>query len=147
MGILPMCHPHGREAHATKATTSMSSLAEFLAEVDQLAADASAAFNGAGDAEAVEKARVDFLGAKSGRIKDVQKGLGKVAGPDKPQAGKRFNDVKQLIESAFQSAQSRAAQAPPPLDAKPKMAKGEAAAAAMPGLFDPTESPPRHHLR
>jgi phenylalanyl-tRNA synthetase alpha chain len=125
----------------------MSSLAEFLAELDQLANDASAAFNGAGDANAVEKARVDFLGAKSGRIKDVQKGLGKVAGPDKPQAGKRFNEVKQLIESAFETAQSRALRTPAPAAPKATKVKGEPAAAPVLGLFDPTESPPRHRLR
>src|SRR5262245_51117759 len=125
-----------------KLRRSMSSLADFLAELDRLANDASAAFNGAADAEAVEKARVDFLGAKSGRIKDTQKGLGKVAGPDKPQAGKRFNEVKQLIESAFETAKSRAAQAPAPAAPKTAKTKGEMtgdAAAAAPALFDPTE--------
>ena len=91
-----------------------------------------------------------FSGAKSGRIKDVQKGLGKVAGPDKPQAGKRFNEVKQLIESAFETAKSRAAQAPAPAAPKAAKTKGEGkneAAAVVPGTFDPTESPPRHRLR
>ncbi len=140
----------------------MSSLAEFLAELDQLASEASAAFSNAADAEAVERARVDFLGAKSGRIKNVQKGLGKVAGPDKPQAGKRFNDVKQLIESAFETAKSRAAQAPGRDAVKPQKAKGRsleraaenilgleqhAYAEKVPGAFDPTESPPQHRLR
>jgi phenylalanyl-tRNA synthetase alpha chain len=124
----------------------MSSLAEFLAELDQLAAEASAAFGSAADAEAVERARVDFLGAKSGRIKNTQKGLGKVAGPEKPQAGKRFNEVKQLIESAFEAAKARAAQAPAAPAAKPQKTSA-AAEASVPGLFDPTESPPRHRLR
>jgi phenylalanyl-tRNA synthetase alpha chain len=124
----------------------MSSLAGFLAELDQLASEASAAFGGAADAEAVERARVDFLGAKNGRIKEIQKGLGKVAGADKPQAGKRFNEVKQLIESAFETAKSRAAQAPAPA-AKDKKAKTDTAETPVAGLFDPTESPPRHRLR
>ncbi len=125
----------------------MSSLAEFLTQLDQLASEASAAFGSAADAEAVERARVDFLGAKSGRIKDVQKRLGKVPSPDKPQAGKRFNEVKQLIESAFESAKTRATQTPAPPVAKSKKAKADAAEVSVPGLFDPTESPPRHRLR
>jgi phenylalanyl-tRNA synthetase alpha chain len=125
----------------------MSSLAEFLSELDQLAADATTAFGAAADADAVERARVDFLGAKSGRIKNLQKGLGKVAAADKPQAGKRFNEVKQQIESALEAAQTRAAQAPPASAPKPKKAKAEADETVVAGAFDPTERPPRHRVR
>jgi phenylalanyl-tRNA synthetase alpha chain len=82
-------------------------LAEFIAELDSLQAAAAAAFDGAADAEALETARVEFLGAKSGRLKDAQKGLGAVAGPDKPAAGKRFNEAKTAIEAAFTAAQAR----------------------------------------
>jgi phenylalanyl-tRNA synthetase alpha chain len=125
----------------------MSSLAEFLADLDRLAADATTAFNGAADAEAVEGARVDYLGAKSGRIKNVQKGLGKVAAADKPQAGKRFNEVKQQIESACEAAKSRTAQGPVATAPKPKKTKGEPAEVSVPGVFDPTESHPSCRLR
>ena len=58
-------------------------------------AAADAAFAAAADAAALEAARIEFLGAKSGRLKAVQKGLGTVAKADKPAAGKRFNEVKQ----------------------------------------------------
>ena len=54
---------------------------------------------------AVEAARIEFLGAKSGRLKEVQKGLGGVDKADKPAAGKRFNAVKQQIEAALEEAQ------------------------------------------
>lgn len=81
----------------------------FVAELNSLQSDAEQAFAGAADADALEAARVDFLGAKSGRIKNAQKGLGTVPGPDKPAAGKRFNEVKQAIEAAFTSAQERVA--------------------------------------
>jgi len=83
-------------------------LAEFLAELDQLQADAESAFQAATDAEALEAARIEFLGAKSGRLKAVQKGLGAVGKDDKPAAGKRFNEVKQAIDAAFEAAQARA---------------------------------------
>ena len=66
-----------------------------------------ARFAAAGDAAAVEAARVQFAGAKSGRIKDVQKGLGTVDKADKPAAGKRFNEVKQQIEAALEEATAR----------------------------------------
>ena len=80
---------------------------EFLQELDALAAAGKAAFESAGDSAAVEAARVEFLGAKSGRLKSVQKGLGGVPGPDKPAAGKRFNEVKSELETALSAAQAR----------------------------------------
>ncbi len=87
---------------------------EFRAGLDLLAAEATAAFGAASDAVALEAARVQFLGARSGRLKAVQKGLGQVDKADRPAAGKRFNEVKQAIESAHQSAQQRLAAAAGP---------------------------------
>ncbi|MAT69213.1 MAG: phenylalanine--tRNA ligase subunit alpha [Planctomycetaceae bacterium] len=84
-------------------------LAEFLADLDALVAEADAAFAAAADDAALEAARIEYLGAKAGRLKDVQKGLGKVDKADKPAAGKRFNEVKQSIEAAFAAAQERRA--------------------------------------
>ena len=79
-------------------------LAEFLAELDELAAAARQAFGQAHDKDSLEAARVEFLGAKQGRLKAVQKGLGTVDKADKPAAGKRFNEVKQTVEQAFETA-------------------------------------------
>ena len=42
------------------------SLAAFISELDSLVAEATAKFAAAGDAAALEAARVEFLGAKSG---------------------------------------------------------------------------------
>jgi phenylalanyl-tRNA synthetase alpha chain len=84
-------------------------LDEFLAELDALTGDARSEFAAAKDAASLEAARIEFLGAKSGRIKAVQKGLGLVDKADKPAAGKRFNEVKQAIDSAYQSAAERLA--------------------------------------
>jgi phenylalanyl-tRNA synthetase alpha chain len=95
-----VCHP--------EMAGSMA-LQDFLSELDRLAADGLAAFEQAGDAATVEVARVEFLGAKSGRLKAVQKGLGGVAGSDKPAAGKRFNEVKVQLEAALAGAQERLA--------------------------------------
>lgn len=84
-------------------------LADFLAELDALAQQATAAFAAAGDAESLEAARIRFLGAKSGQIKEVQKGLGRVDKADKPAAGKRFNEVKVQVEAALAEATRRVA--------------------------------------
>lgn len=84
-------------------------LVDFLAALDALAQEAQAAFSSVSDAAALEAARVDFLGAKAGRIRDVQKGLGAVPKEDKPAAGQRFNQVKSQVESAFAEAQERLA--------------------------------------
>jgi len=86
-------------------------LAEFLAELDQLNCDAQAAFQAAGTAAALEAARIEFLGLKSGRLKSAQKGLGAVDRADKPVAGQRFNQLKQQLETALEAAQSRLASA------------------------------------
>jgi phenylalanyl-tRNA synthetase alpha chain len=86
-------------------------LEAFLAELDGLLREAGDAFASASDAAALEAARVEFLGAAKGRLKQVQKGLGAVAKEDKPAAGKRFNEVKSQIEEAFQAAQERLAAA------------------------------------
>lgn len=84
-------------------------LAEFLQQLDALAAAAGSAFQAALDPVTLEAARVEFLGAKSGRLKAVQKQLGPLDAADKPAAGQRFNLAKQAVEAAFQAAQDRLA--------------------------------------
>jgi phenylalanyl-tRNA synthetase alpha chain len=85
------------------------SLPQFLVDLDALEADARRAFDAASDAAALEAARIEFLGAAKGRLKNVQKGLGAVAKEDKPAAGKRLNDAKAAIDAAFEGAQQRLA--------------------------------------
>jgi phenylalanyl-tRNA synthetase alpha chain len=82
-------------------------LADFLAELDGLTASATQAFAAATDGEALERARIEFLGAKSGRMKAVQKQLGAIDKADKPAAGKRLNEVKGEIQQAFEAAEQR----------------------------------------
>ena len=82
-------------------------LDDFLAELDQLAETAAESFALAADASVLEALRVKVLGAKNGQLKDLQKGLARVAAADKPQAGKQFNQTKQRIEEAFALAEQR----------------------------------------
>ncbi len=82
-------------------------LPEYLQQLETLLGDAQTAFIAAKSGDALEAARIEFLGAKSGRLKAAQKGLGQVSGPDKPAAGKRFNEVKQAIDAVFAETQGR----------------------------------------
>ncbi len=99
-------------------------LDEFLSELEQLTAAAISSFENAADIQALESARVTFLGAKSGRLKTAQKGLAQVDRPDKPAAGQRFNQTKQELERAYAAA-------------KEKLAAGEGTGETT--AFDPTE--------
>src|SRR5690349_17378344 len=98
-----------RPRHEFSETVSKSSsrgvrpvaLADFIAALDELSAAALAAFQAATSSEQLEAARVEFLGAKSGRLKDAQKGLGQIDKADKPAAGQKFNEVKGALEAAL----------------------------------------------
>ena len=82
-------------------------LSEFVQQLDELAQQAETAFSSASDPQQLEEVRVDFLGAKSGRFKKTQKLMGSVEPQDRPAAGKRLNEAKQRIETAFQLAKER----------------------------------------
>ena len=84
-------------------------LANFVAELDALSDAAQQAFAAVADAAALEEARVEFTGAKAGKLKAAQQGLGKVDKADKPAAGKKFNEVKTAVEAALEAAQQRLA--------------------------------------
>ncbi|MBM4090762.1 MAG: phenylalanine--tRNA ligase subunit alpha [Planctomycetes bacterium] len=82
-------------------------LADFLKELDALAASATAAFQASSDPSALEAARIEYVGAKQGRLKAVQKNMGQVDPADRPLAGKRLNEVKAEIERAMVMATER----------------------------------------
>ncbi len=86
-------------------------LEAFLAELDRLRSEAAAAIAAAADDAALEAARVEFAGARSGRIKAVQKLLGGIPPADKPAAGKHFNDTKAAVAAVLEAARERLAAA------------------------------------
>lgn len=86
-------------------------LESFVLEVTRLRDEAEAAFRDVRDAASLEEARIAFAGAKSGRLKAVQKLLGGVGSTDRPQAGRAFNEVKQAISALLEAAQDRLAAA------------------------------------
>jgi len=79
-------------------------LSDFLSRLDTLTAGATAAFRAANDAAQLEAARIEYLGAKSGQLRALQKGLGRIPPDDRPRAGQGFNRVKRAIERAFAEA-------------------------------------------
>ncbi len=84
-------------------------LDSFRRDLERLLADAEAALVGVAEPVSLEAARVEFLGARSGRLKDLQKSLGGLAAADKPAGGRHFNDAKNAITACFEAAQARVA--------------------------------------
>jgi phenylalanyl-tRNA synthetase alpha chain len=82
-------------------------LDEYLDQLDAFRSAATKAFAAASDSDALEAARIEYLGAKSGQMKAIQKQLGSVPPPDKPAAGRRFNEVKTAVEAALAAASAR----------------------------------------
>ena len=58
--------------------------------------------NAAGDLEAV---RIEYLGKKQGRLKDLQAVLGTVPPDQRPTVGKRFNEIKDRVTAAWENKQ------------------------------------------
>ncbi len=87
------------------------SLQVFLDDLDTLLADALKRLASVENAEQLEEVRVEFLGAKNGRMKASQKAMGEIGGADKPVAGKRFNEVRTSVQAAFDEAHGRLGQA------------------------------------
>ena len=83
------------------------SLESFRADVERLRAEAVAAFGAAADDAGLEQARVEFAGAKSGRLKGIQKLLGGLDGADRPEGGRLFNEAKGAITAGLDVAQAR----------------------------------------
>ena len=81
-------------------------LAQFSDDAARLAREALAAFEGAADADALEAARIQFLGDRSGRLRALQQALGQIPKEEKPQAGRVFNETKVAVTSAFEARQS-----------------------------------------
>jgi len=98
----------------------MLPIADFLARADALEQEAAAAFAAVHDAAALTDARNAFLGRTHSARATLKEMLGAVAGPDKPVAGRRYNEVQQRLDALHDDAQARVASlvaAGPSLDA------------------------------
>jgi phenylalanyl-tRNA synthetase alpha chain len=62
-----------------------------------------AAIAAAGDGTSLEAVRIEFLGRKHGRLRELQSLLGQVEPAQRPLVGKQFNEAKTKVETAFES--------------------------------------------
>src|SRR4051812_6715126 len=86
-------------------------LQDYLNEAESIERDGAAAINAASNADALEQARIAYLGDRQGRVKALQEALRGISKEDKPAAGKRFNEARTRLESllaARKTALSRA---------------------------------------
>jgi len=90
--------PFTHQEHDVPDTTTLS---DFEAAARELRDAALAAFTSATDADALERARTEFLGRASGRINDLQRTVPAFQGDDRRAAGRAFNETKTALESAL----------------------------------------------
>ena len=86
---------------------------DILTAFDEFESAAMQAIRTADSAEALEKVRIEFLGQKNGRVRDLQKLVGTATPAEKPAVGKRFNEVRTSVtaqlEVHFEQLKSRTA--------------------------------------
>ena len=89
----------------------------MLEALDLLASEARSDLDAVEDAEALEAWRIRYLGTK-GSLKTTAGMLADIAGEDRPTAGRRLNEVKQVLVEAFEAKRAAVAadDAPTPLD-------------------------------
>jgi phenylalanyl-tRNA synthetase alpha chain len=81
--------------------------AEAIAALEDLEARGLAAFRDATSAEAVEAARIEFLGQKQGKVRAAQERLKGLPPEAKRTYGLRFNAAKAALEAAWEAAKAR----------------------------------------
>ena len=69
-------------------------------DLEQLLSEAQAAVAAAADPRALDQVRVHYLG-KKGALTELLKGLGRLPAEQRPAAGQRINDAKQLLQEAL----------------------------------------------
>jgi len=102
--------PTGRDkaaAAAAKAAPAVQAVTveSFIAELAAFQAAASESLGGVADAAGLELARIEFLGARSGRLKAIQKLLSGLASADRPAGGRHFNEAKGAVTALFAAVQ------------------------------------------
>jgi phenylalanyl-tRNA synthetase alpha chain len=74
-------------------------LQDYLNDADAIEREGTAALQSAADTDALEEARIAYLGDRQGRVKALQEALRGISREDKPAAGKRFNEVRTRLEA------------------------------------------------
>ena len=82
----------------------MNSTADLFARLATLETEGVQAFRAAATAENAEAARIEYLGAKSGRLNSAKDALKSLPAESKREYGQRFNRVKTALEAAWTEA-------------------------------------------
>ncbi|WP_397568364.1 phenylalanine--tRNA ligase subunit alpha [Schlesneria sp. T3-172] len=82
-------------------------LSQIFAKFQQ---EALTAISAATNAEMLEQARIEFLGKKQGKLKELQSTLATVPPEQRPEVGKRFNEVKEAVTKAWEERQQQLSQ-------------------------------------
>ncbi|HET7373123.1 MAG TPA: phenylalanine--tRNA ligase subunit alpha [Gemmatimonadaceae bacterium] len=72
---------------------------DYLSEAGTVEREGVAAIEAATDLDALEAARIAFLGDRHGRVKALQEALRAITKEDKPAAGKHFNEARTRLEA------------------------------------------------
>lgn len=70
---------------------------DLIAQLNDFEAASLSAIQSAADDRALENVRVEFLGARNGRLRELQSLLGSATKEQRPVWGKRFNEVKNRV--------------------------------------------------
>jgi phenylalanyl-tRNA synthetase alpha chain len=76
---------------------------DILTAFSEFETAALAAIQAAETQDLLEKVRIEFLGQKNGRMRDLQKLVGTATPEQKPAVGKRFNDVRTAVTVALEA--------------------------------------------
>ena len=68
-------------------------------ELEAIVNQAKAEIDAASDAATLDQVRVEFMG-KKGKLTDLLKGLGQLSAEERPLAGQKINEAKQVIQQA-----------------------------------------------
>ena len=85
-------------------------LNDFLSALQTIESEGLTALAKADSEDALEAARIKYMGAKSGAFKEVEKLFGGIRKEDKRTAGMRLNEAKKALKVALQEATERLAE-------------------------------------
>lgn len=106
----------------------MSDARTLVDTLRSLEAEALEAIAGAPDPDALERARITYLGRKDGRVSGILRGMGALAAEERPLVGQEANRVKQALEAALEAREA-------------ELAAGASAAGDRPDLTLPGRGP------
>jgi phenylalanyl-tRNA synthetase alpha chain len=76
---------------------------DILKAFDEYESTALAAIEAVTTSDELEKVRIQFLGQKKGKLKDLQSLIGKATKEEKPAVGKRFNEVRTRVADGLEA--------------------------------------------